>query len=142
MASRNPAALVTGAARGIGAAIAVELARAGCDVAVFDVLDGQETVAAVKQAGRSGLGIVGDVTSSADRAAALAAIERTFGRLDVLVNNAGVAPSARDDILQASQDSYDRLMNINVKGPYFLTQAVANWMIRQRAGARRPGCAS
>lgn len=133
MVGKNPVALVTGAARGIGAAIAVELGRGGCDVAVFDVLDGQETVGAVRRAGREGLGIVGDVTRAADRGAALAAIERTFGRLDVLVNNAGVAPSARADILQAAEDSYDRVMGINVKGPYFLTQAVANWMIRQRA---------
>jgi NAD(P)-dependent dehydrogenase (short-subunit alcohol dehydrogenase family) len=133
MASKNPVALVTGAARGIGAAIAVELARGGCDVAAFDVLDPVSTVAAVKQAGREGLAIVGDVTSAADRAKALAAVERTFGRLDVLVNNAGVAPSKRADILEADEGSYDRVMSINVKGPYFLTQAVANWMIRQRA---------
>ena len=92
MAGKNPVALVTGAARGIGAAVAVELARAGCDVAVLDVLGSRETVAAVKQAGRAGLAIVGDVTRAADREAALASVERTFGRLDVLVNNAGVAP--------------------------------------------------
>ena len=133
MASGNPVALVTGAARGIGAAIAVELARAGCDVAAFDVLDPGSTVAAVKQAGREGLNVLGNVTNRADRESVLAVIERTFGRLDVLVNNAGVAPSVRADILQAGEDSYDRVMGVNVKGPYFLTQAVANWMIRQRA---------
>ncbi len=71
MAGENSVVLVTGAARGIGSAIAVELARGGCDVAVFDVLDAAATVAAVKQAGRGALGIVGDVTSAADRAAAL-----------------------------------------------------------------------
>ncbi|MDP7290035.1 MAG: 3-ketoacyl-ACP reductase, partial [Phycisphaerae bacterium] len=56
----------------------------------------------------------------------------TFGRLDVLVNNAGVAPSVRADILEASEESYDRVMGINLKGPYFLTQAAAGWMIEQR----------
>ncbi|MGA2265295.1 MAG: 3-ketoacyl-ACP reductase [Phycisphaerae bacterium] len=134
MASKhpNPVALVTGGARGIGAAIAMELARGGCDVAVFDVIAADATVAAVEQAGQKALGLVGDVTSAADRAAALAAIERTFGRLDVLVNNAGVAPTVRADILQAGEASYDRVMAINLKGPYFLTQAVANWMIRRR----------
>jgi NAD(P)-dependent dehydrogenase (short-subunit alcohol dehydrogenase family) len=133
MAGENSVALVTGAARGIGSAIAVELARSGCDVAVLDVLDAPATVSAIKQAGRRGLGIVGDIASAADRAAALAAIEKTFGRLDVLVNNAGVAPAERADILQASEASYDRVMAINLKGPYFLTQAAAHWMIRQRA---------
>jgi len=126
-------ALVTGAARGIGAAIAVELARRGLDVAIFDVADAEKTVADVHALGRKAIGIVGDVTKSADRQAALAKIEATFGRLDVLVNNAGVAPKVRANILEASEESFDRVMTINLKGPYFLTQAVANWMIRQRA---------
>ena len=127
------AALVTGGARGIGAAIAVELARRGCDVAVLDVVEAGQTVADVRAAGRQGLALTGDVTSGDDRAAALARIEETFGRLDVLVNNAGVAPNVRADILDASEDSYDRVMAINLKGPYFLTQTVANWMMRQRS---------
>ena len=126
------AALVTGGARGIGAAIAVELARRGCDVAVLDVVEAGQTVADVRAAGRQGLALTGDVTSGDDRAAALARIEETFGRLDVLVNNAGVAPNVRADILEASEESYDRVMNINLKGPYFLTQTVANGMIRRR----------
>jgi NAD(P)-dependent dehydrogenase (short-subunit alcohol dehydrogenase family) len=131
--SRSPAALVTGGAKGIGAAIAAELARDGHDVAVLDVLDAAETVAAVEAAGRRALGIRGDVASGADRAAALEEVERSWGRLDVLVNNAAVAPEARADILEASEASYDRVMSVNLTGPYFLTQAVANWMIRQRA---------
>ena len=129
-------ALVTGAARGIGAAIALELARSQLDVAILDVIDAGQTAAALEAAGRKALAIAGDVTSPADRSAALGKIEQTFGRLDVLVNNAGVAPTVRADILQATEESYDRVMNINLKGPYFLTQAAANWMIRQRS--RRP----
>lgn len=125
-------AMVTGAARGIGAAIATHLAGEGWDVAVFDIIDSAETVAAIEQAGRKGLSIVGDVTSAEDRAAAMAAVEEAFGRLDVLVNNAGVAPNVRADLLDAGEESYDRVMNINLKGPYFLTQAVANWMVRRR----------
>jgi NAD(P)-dependent dehydrogenase (short-subunit alcohol dehydrogenase family) len=128
----SKAALVTGAARGIGAAIAVELAGEGFDVAVFDVIDTRETVAGIQSAGRKGLALQGDVTSAADRAAALEQVEQQFGRLDVLVNNAGVAPSVRADLLESGEDSYDRVMAINLKGPYFLTQAVANWMLRQR----------
>ncbi|HOI55560.1 MAG TPA: 3-ketoacyl-ACP reductase [Phycisphaerae bacterium] len=124
-------ALVTGGSRGIGAAIAQRLAAEGCDVAVFDVLESAETVAAIEAAGRKGLAVTGDVTQAADRAAAIEKIRATFGRLDILVNNAGVAPKVRADILEATEESYDRVMTINVKGPYFLTQAAANWMIEQ-----------
>jgi NAD(P)-dependent dehydrogenase (short-subunit alcohol dehydrogenase family) len=129
----NGAALVTGGSRGIGAAIVVELARRGLDVAIMGVSDARQTAARVTAAGRRCVAFVGDVSSAADRAAALARIERELGRLDVLVNNAGVAPKVRTGILEATEESYDRVMGINLKGPYFLTQAVANWMIRQRA---------
>jgi 3-oxoacyl-[acyl-carrier protein] reductase len=126
-------ALITGAARGIGAGIAAKLARGGCDVAVLDVIEAGETMAAIEAAGRTGLAVVGDVTGAADRQRVLARIEETFGRLDVLVNNAGVPPKVRADILEISEQSYDRVMNINLKGPFLLTQAVASWMIRQRS---------
>ncbi len=130
--STTPVALVTGAARGIGAGIAAELARAGFDVVVADLADGAETVAAVEAAGRKGLFVEMDVADADARAAALQQVTDTFGRLDVLVNNAGVAPKVRADILDATEESYDFVMGINLKGPYFLTQAVANWMIRRR----------
>ena len=128
----EPVALVTGAGRGIGAAIAIELARTGFDLAVFDVNPAEQTLDGIRQAGRQGFALRGDVTSAQDRSTALDEIRRRFGRLDVLVNNAGVAPSVRADILAATEESYDRAMGINLKGPYFLTQAVANWMIQQR----------
>ena len=129
----RPVAMVTGAARGIGAAIAVELAANGCDVVVGDVIETDRTVAAIEQAGGKGLGVACDVSSASDRKSALTQIEDAFGRLDVLVNNAGVAPKVRADVLEATEESYDRVMGINLKGPYFLTQAAANWMISQRA---------
>ncbi len=125
-------ALVTGAARGIGAAIAISLAESGFNVAVFDVIDAGETLQAIEDAGSHGTAISGDVTSQHDRSMALERIMSQYGRLDCLVNNAGVAPSVRADILEAAEDSYDRVMNINLKGPFFLTQAVANWMIAQK----------
>ena len=130
--SSAPVALVTGAARGIGAAIATELAEAGFDVAIFDVIDDAATVESARKLGRNAISITGDVTVDADRKAALKQIESSFGRLDVLVNNAGVAPKVRADILEATEDSYDRVMGINLKGPYFLTQAAANWMVSRR----------
>ena len=131
--TESPVALVTGAARGIGAGIALELAGVGCDVAIFDVLEARETAERVRAAGRRSLAVVGDVTNAEQRGEALRQIDHAFGRLDVLVNNAGVAPKVRADILEAGEESYDRVMGINLKGPYFLTQAAARWMIRQRA---------
>lgn len=128
----TPVALVTGGSRGIGAAICRQLARDGFNVAVLDVADGRETCQAVRETGRQAFELRGDVTDPARRADALKEIEESFARLDVLVNNAGVAPNVRADILEASEESYDRVMGINLKGPYFLTQAVARWMIRQR----------
>ncbi|MDP6636421.1 MAG: 3-ketoacyl-ACP reductase [Phycisphaerae bacterium] len=130
--NNSPLALVTGAARGIGAAIAVKLAQNGMDIAIFDVIEAGEVAKTIENAGQDALAIVGDVTIAEDRLKALDAIAEQFGRLDVLVNNAGVAPNVRADILEASEESYDRVMNINLKGPYFLTQAAAEWMIRQR----------
>ena len=73
-----------------------------------------------------------DVTDATARAAMLAPIRERFGRLNVLVNNAGVAPKVRADILEATEESYEWVMRINLQGPYFLTQAVANWMIEQK----------
>ncbi|MFP4356587.1 MAG: 3-ketoacyl-ACP reductase [Phycisphaerae bacterium] len=128
----NPTALITGAARGIGAGIAKALAPAGYDVAIFDIIDAGETVAAIEQAGRKAVAISGDVTKAEDRQKAVDTVAETFGRLDLLVNNAGVAPSQRLDVLEATEESYDRVMTINLKGPYFLTQLVANWMLQQR----------
>jgi NAD(P)-dependent dehydrogenase (short-subunit alcohol dehydrogenase family) len=90
-------------------------------------------VADVAAAGRKGLALTGDVTVAEDRASAVSMVRDTFGRLDCLVNNAGVAPRVRADLLEAGEESYDRVMGINLKGPYFLTQAAAAWMLQQRA---------
>lgn len=137
--SNRRVALVTGGSRGIGLGIAKALVREGFDVAINGrrpEADVAEVIEQLKQADDSReVGVCycqADIADAPSRAAMLEHIDQRFGRLDVLVNNAGVAPSERADILEAGEESFDRLMSINLKGPYFLTQAVANWMIRQR----------
>ncbi|MDX2080914.1 MAG: 3-ketoacyl-ACP reductase [Terrimicrobiaceae bacterium] len=132
----NPVALITGASRGIGRGIALSLARTGTHDLVINYA-GNEAAARECQAlateaggGRIRVEICqGDISVAADRERLLEFTRSTFGRLDVLVNNAGVAPNVRADLLEAGEESFDRLISINLKGPYFLTQAAAKWMI-------------
>lgn len=127
-------ALITGAGRGIGLGIAKCLAAEGCDIAVCDIHPDevvQDALGELRALGADVLYCRADVTDREARMRMLAEIKEKFGRLNVLVNNAGVAPRVRADILEATEESYDWVMNINLKGPYFLTQAVANWMIAQ-----------
>jgi 3-oxoacyl-[acyl-carrier protein] reductase len=128
-------ALITGGSRGIGFGVALELAGAGFDVAINGRREAAETAEAIeklKAAGAKVLYVRADVADRVSRTRMLEEIRGAFGRLDVLVNNAGVAPDVRADVLEASEESFDRLISINLKGPYFLTQAAANWMVRQR----------
>lgn len=131
---KNKAALVTGAARGIGNAIAVQLASEGYAVAILDVIDEDkvaENINKVKEYGNPLLYIKGDITSDKSRRDAVARIISEFGRIDVLVNNAGVAPRVRMDILDTTEDSFDFVLGINLKGTFFLTQLVANIMVNE-----------
>ena len=135
----SPAALVTGASRGIGRGIAIELARAGGRVAINYAGNAEaaaEALALVQSAGGTGFIVQGDIAVAADRERLLSATIREFGRIDLLVNNAGVAPAARADLLEAGEESFDRLFAINLKGPFFLPQLVAKQMQRQA-----PDCA-
>jgi NAD(P)-dependent dehydrogenase (short-subunit alcohol dehydrogenase family) len=128
-------ALVTGGSRGIGFGVAQELARSGFDVAINGRRDAAEVASAVRELQGLGAGVLycrADVADLPDHARMLSETRSRFGRLDVLVNNAGVAPDVRADILDASPDSFDRLIRINLRGPYFLTQVAARWMIEQR----------
>jgi 3-oxoacyl-[acyl-carrier protein] reductase len=128
-------ALVTGGSRGIGLGIAEALANSGFDLAINGVRDAADvasTLAALEKRGANTVYCQGNVAQAADREAIVDAVRQHFGRLDVLVNNAGVAPNVRSDILDATEESFDRLIAINLKGPYFLTQLVARWMIDQR----------
>ena len=127
-------ALVTGASRGIGRGIAIELGTAKCRVAINyagNAGAAAETLAAVKAGGGDGFIIQGDVANAADRARLVNDTVARFGRIDLLVNNAGVAPKVRADLLDAGEESFDRLYAINLKGPYFLSQLVARQMIQQ-----------
>ena len=130
----NRVALVTGASRGIGRGIALGLADAGHDVVVNYVNNAEAAQSVVEQAQDYGVraqAVRADVALAADRAQLVAAAYDEFGRVDLLVNNAGVAPSVRADILEATEESFDRVLGINLKGPYFLTQLVARRMIEQ-----------
>jgi NAD(P)-dependent dehydrogenase (short-subunit alcohol dehydrogenase family) len=133
----NPVALITGGSRGIGRGIALELARIGYDVAINYASNETAAKEAAQQCGKHGRRVEivrADIADASDRRKLVESCRKAFGHLDLLVNNAGVAPQVRADILEASEDSFDRLININVKGPYFLTQLVAKWMIEQRGG--------
>jgi NAD(P)-dependent dehydrogenase (short-subunit alcohol dehydrogenase family) len=128
-------ALVTGGSRGIGLGIARALARSGFDLAINGRRPAADVVDAVAELQRLGARVhyvPGDVAEITEHAALLDAIRSRFNRLDVLVNNAGVAPDVRADILEASPESFDRLIRINLRGPYFLTQGVARWMVAQK----------
>ena len=131
-------ALVTGASRGIGRGIAIELARAGYRVAINYAGNAEaaaEALALVKEAGGDGFVTQGDIAVAADRERLVADARKNFGRLDLLVNNAGVAPKVRADLLDAGEESFDRLFAINLKGPYFLSQLVAKQMLQQERDA-------
>jgi NAD(P)-dependent dehydrogenase (short-subunit alcohol dehydrogenase family) len=127
-------ALVTGGSRGIGRGIAEALAASGFDLAINGVRPAADVTDVVKALEKLGAVVSycqGDVSDAADRVTILAAVKKRFGRLDVLVNNAGVVPSPRADVLDASEESFDRVIDINLKGPYFLTQHAARWMIEE-----------
>jgi NAD(P)-dependent dehydrogenase (short-subunit alcohol dehydrogenase family) len=128
-------ALVTGGSRGIGLGIAEALADSGFALAINGIRSPNEVapaLATLKQRNVSTEYFPGNIAVEADRQKLVSAVQSRFGRLDVLVNNAGVAPSPRADILDATEESFDRVVGINLKGPYFLTQLVARWMINQR----------
>ncbi|MDD5602552.1 MAG: 3-ketoacyl-ACP reductase [Eubacteriales bacterium] len=129
-------ALVTGGSRGIGNAIAVKLAEEGFAVAIVASSDealSREGISKIKKAldGRSFKYIKADIASHTDRKMILKEVVSDFGRLDVLVNNAGVAPFKRMDILETTVESFDRVIGINLKGTFFMSQLAANEMIRQ-----------
>ena len=130
-ASVRPVAVVTGGSRGIGRAVAAELARTHQVVATYRTrLDSAERLREETGA----LIFPCDLASGADRAALVEFTREKLGRIDLLVNNAGMGPAERRDILEAKEESFDALIETNLKGPYFLTQLVARWMLERGAG--------
>jgi 3-oxoacyl-[acyl-carrier protein] reductase len=128
-------ALITGGSRGIGFGIAKHLAENNFDIAINGVREETEIAEVLKELRNTGAEVLycqGDVSSTEDRKKILQQVKKHFGKLHVLVNNAGVAPKERKDILETTEESFDRLIAINLKSTYFLTQQVANWMIEQK----------
>lgn len=129
--SKEQVALVTGASRGIGRGIALELAKTHTVVGTYR---GRRDAAESLQA-ECGADIVqSDIGSPADREALIGHVRAKYGRLDLLVNNAGIAPRERRDILEATEEIYDEVLDTNLKGPYFLTQLAARLMVEQGRG--------
>ena len=140
----KPIALVTGGSRGIGHGCALALAQSGFDLAIAGRRPEAECAGkldALRQAGAEVLYAICDVAEAAQRDSLLAAIRARYGRLNVLVNNAGIAPSERRDILDATEESFAQVVRTNLQGPYFLSQAVARWLVAQKqADAAFRGC--
>ena len=129
--------LVTGGARGIGRAISLLLAENGFTVAAVGTRPEDavgDFLAELRGFGERNMYIQGDISSREDRERIVDTFYDTFGRLDILVNNAGVAPNVRADLLEMSEESFDRVLGINLRGAFFLTQYAANRMIKDAPG--------
>jgi len=137
--SKKPVALITGAGRGIGRGIALELANSGFDIAGVDINFEPENnkiglFEVKEQAGKLGadfLPVRGDIAALEEHEKILGEASGHFGRIDLLVNNAGVAPLVRQDMLEATPESYDRVFQVNARGAFFFTQKAARVLIQQ-----------
>jgi NAD(P)-dependent dehydrogenase (short-subunit alcohol dehydrogenase family) len=139
----RPVALVTGGTRGIGLGIAHALLKRGYDLALSgqrSARDVEAAVSALTVAGATVHYVRSNIASAEDRVSLVDEVISRFGRIDVLVNNAGRAPRVRADLLEATGESFDEVLATNLRGPYFLTQSVARAMIdlRRRDSSSRP----
>jgi len=142
----RPVALVTGASRGLGRGVALCLAREGYDVAIHFATNraaADEAVELCRGVARDKdqkfFPVPAQLASAADRAAMMDAVIGEFGRLDALVNNAGIAPRARLDITEAQEDAFDEVVAVNLRGPYFLSQLAAKWWLAHPGESRLSG---
>ncbi|MEM7682100.1 MAG: 3-ketoacyl-ACP reductase [Planctomycetota bacterium] len=138
-------ALITGGSRGIGLGVAQELARSGFDVAITGRRPAEDAgvaqaLASLEAHGGRAAYFASDVADLDQHEPLLDAVESALGGLDVLVNNAGVAPDVRADILEADAASFDRLISINLRGPYFLTQRAARRLVERRKAQPESRC--
>jgi 3-oxoacyl-[acyl-carrier protein] reductase len=134
-------AVVTGARRGIGRGICHALAAAGFDLAMIDIVEDEaarETVAGVAARGAQAAFLRGDIADLGGHGALLDAVYRTFGTIDCLVNNAGVSVAQRGDVLDVTPESFDRVVGINLRGTFFLTQAAARRMVGESRAEGAP----
>jgi NAD(P)-dependent dehydrogenase (short-subunit alcohol dehydrogenase family) len=130
-------ALITGAGRGIGRGIAIALAAHGWQVAVnyrTDQPSAAQALTDIEQAGGKGILIPADISSLKEHARLVGSVLDVFGRIDLLVNNAGMAPRQRVDVLETTEASFDEVLGVDLKGPFFLTQRVAKIMLAQSSG--------
>jgi 3-oxoacyl-[acyl-carrier protein] reductase len=141
-----PAVLITGASRGLGRGVATEAAAQGLSVGINYASNraaADETAALCRQAApdpaQQFIPVAGDISRRADRLALVDATLAAFGRLDALVNNAGIAPRVRADIVDASEESFEEIVRTNLQGPYFLTQRIARHWLEERYPPLLPG---
>ncbi|MBD3197267.1 MAG: 3-ketoacyl-ACP reductase [Candidatus Lokiarchaeota archaeon] len=137
---KNKVALITGSTSGIGKAIAIQLAKLNYSL----IINGARTTQLSEEYNNSLkeiyndalknriIYIQADISKKSERITLVEKVKTRFGRIDVLINNAGIAPPERKDILNASESSFEKVLKVNVQGPYFLTQLVANWMLKLR----------
>lgn len=137
-------ALITGGSRGIGFGIALQLAQNGFDLAINGtriLADVEEVIEKLRNFGNDVIYCQGNISSSTERENVILQVKKHYGKLHVLINNAGVAPKERKDILDATEESFDEVISTNLTGPYFLMQKAANWMIEQKKNDKEfTGC--
>jgi 3-oxoacyl-[acyl-carrier protein] reductase len=131
----RPVALVTGGTRGIGLGIAKQLAAKGYDLILNGVREEIEVEYVLEDLRSMDVEVYyikGNISLESDRQEIISKVKSRFGKLNVLVNNAGVAPKVRADILEVTPEDFDELMDINLRGTFFLTQSIAHWMLEQK----------
>jgi NAD(P)-dependent dehydrogenase (short-subunit alcohol dehydrogenase family) len=142
----RPVILVTGASRGLGRGVALSLAKEGYDVAIHYASNREAAEEAAQicrdaapDKGQKFFPVSAQLASASERAAMIDTVLGEFGRIDGLVNNAGIAPKLRADIIEATEESFDEVIAVNLRGPYFLSQLVAKWWLAHPGESRLPG---